>query len=117
MICEAFHDVKLISCGNLYEDVKTILSAKHLVIGTGTFAYSLSLCSSQLKRLYCFEHHNVYYHGSHYEIIVLGVTNRPYPNQWEGDVQILLEKDYEIEPLDMSTYEEKPRAMWDSKIC
>ena len=62
-----------VSSGTLQNDIGIILGAKNLMIGTGSFAYMLSLCSPHLLQLYCFERHNVYYKDSDYIITVLGV--------------------------------------------
>ncbi|MEG4492376.1 tetratricopeptide repeat protein [Microcoleus sp. D3_18_C4] len=42
-----------VQSNSLEEDVNTILSAKHLVIGQGTFGNNLSMISPNLQKLYC----------------------------------------------------------------
>ncbi|MEM8805106.1 MAG: hypothetical protein AAGF01_03550 [Cyanobacteria bacterium P01_G01_bin.38] len=41
-----------VQSGSLMEDVNTLLTAQHLVAGTGTFAISLAFCSQAIKTLY-----------------------------------------------------------------
>jgi hypothetical protein len=100
-----------VSSGSLENDMAIILGAKHLMIGTGSFAYMLSLCSSYLKQLYCFERHNVYYKDSDYNITVLGVDGN-YPKFWNGDTQILTKGNWKIFEKDMTGFVERPKRLW-----
>jgi hypothetical protein len=98
---------------SLNQDIATILGAQYLVIGTGSFAYVLSLCSVNLKKLYCFEIHNVYWKDCDYEIIVLQ-SNPPYPKRWNGDSSILLDNKWKISRKDMQYFVELPKQNWEN---
>ena len=97
----------------LNEDIATIIGAQNLVIGTGSFAYILSLCSLHLKRLYCFEIQNVYWKNSDYEIIVLQ-SEPSYPKQWNGDSNILLDRKWKISVKSMDDFIETPKMNWEN---
>jgi hypothetical protein len=100
-----------VSSGDLQTDVGIMLGARHLVIGTGSFGYMLSLCSSHLLQLYCFERHNVYYKNSDYNITVLGV-NGDYPTIWNGDTKILTDGNWDIIEKNMNDFVERPKRLW-----
>lgn len=101
----------------LKEDVETILSARHLVIGTGSFGHTLSLCSRHIHRLYCFETHDMYYRNSDYDIVVLEVdtekSSKHYPKNWENDVSVLINDEWVIREKDLTNHEETKKSYWD----
>lgn len=115
-LCTTFPHIQVFS-EELEADVQRILSAKHLMIGTGTFAYMLSLCSRHVERLYCFEYHNVYYQDSDYDIIVLGVdpeqSPSSYPVEWNGEEDVLVNGHWVIKERDMTTFQETSKRYWD----
>lgn len=102
---------------DLETDVKRILSARHLVMGTGSFAHMLSICSQNIETLFCFQSHNVYYHEADYKIVVLGIdpiaSKKQYPKYWTNDVNVLTDKDWVIKEMDMQSFHEIPTCYWD----
>lgn len=109
-------DLISVSSSNLEEDVRFILSAKHLVVGTGSFAHILSLASPCIQKVYCFTAHNIYYpecKEQGYEIRVFGVENDDYPRAWTGDTSCLMHP-WTIVEKDMTDFVEQPKCPWDS---
>lgn len=105
---------------NFKDDIRCILSATDLVVGTGSFAQMLSLCSRRLRRLYCFHHHNLYYRHADYEIVVLGIdsikSGKPYPKRWENDVNILIDDAWVMKEYDMIGFREEMKNYWDELL-
>ncbi len=97
----------------LTQDIAMILGAQNLVIGTGSFAYILSLCSTHLKHLYCFEIHNVFWKDSDYKISVLK-SEPSYPRLWNGDSSILLDTKWKISYKCMDDFVEIPKQNWEN---
>jgi hypothetical protein len=56
---------------DLKKDISTLVNARHLVIGAGTFAYALALCNVHLETLYCPSFHNVYDQSAPYRVHVM----------------------------------------------
>jgi hypothetical protein len=108
-----------IQSSSVEKDVQLILSAKHLVVGTGTFGAYLALSSMGLRRLFCFERHNVWYPNAPYEILVKGVVNQKYPLQWSREAfqnGTMTREDYIVETLDPSTFQYEPKLYWNAGI-
>lgn len=101
----------------LDDDVNSILSAKNLVVGVGSFGHILSLLSPSIKVLYCCDIHNLYYPGAEYEIVSLVIKNYMKLGEWTlSDKQLKLITDHSIEDIeeyDTSTYVFRPKKVWD----
>lgn len=102
ILLEKYPKLVCIQSETLAFDVAFLMAASHLMIGVGSFAYTLSLCSQNLRRLYCFESQkSIFYHNSPYEIIVLG-TDPSYPTQWKGCTDPILSPEWKIRVLNMT---------------
>lgn len=102
-----------VQLSSVEEDTRTVLSAKHLVVGTGSFAHMLSIHSPQLECLYCFSNHNLYYpESTDYGYKIKVYTSDGYPINWNGDATTLTQN-WDIRELSMEGFVERPRAVWD----
>jgi len=109
------HRISIQSCST-EEDLQFLLSARHLVVGTGSFGMYIALCSNALRRLFCFERHNLWYPDAPYEIVVKGVVNEEYPHEWT--LRVLQEgtmtrEDLVVETLDPSSFQPISKWFWD----
>jgi hypothetical protein len=87
-LIQAYGSRLRIQTGSLRDDVATLLTASHLCVGVSTFAYVLSLASTALRHLFCFQNHAMQYDNCPYAVSVLGAQGFPRDNTSDPDIYL-----------------------------
>lgn len=103
-----------IQSASVKEDAGLVLRATHLCVGTGTFGQALSLASTRLQRLYCFQTHVLFYAEADYDIRVLE-TVEPYParSMSLAAFREVCAGAWTVRERDMTGFVETPLRFWD----